>query len=168
MVADIEFLSIYSEMVLGTVAFMAIVATLRQTLGEPLTAYQYVITRFFIDVGLVLVFISVSGLGVYSVYQDIDMAWKWMSWMCLGYYAFYVPHWLKMRMKVDEPPSVTAIAVIVATAASSISLILAVFSMSNMSISTAVVLHMVVCLGSMVGVFLIFVGSFMHFEEGKS
>ena len=40
MVADIEFLTIYSEMVLGTVAFMAIVATLRQTLGESLTAYR--------------------------------------------------------------------------------------------------------------------------------
>jgi len=47
MVADIEFLSIYSEICLGTVAFMAIVATLRQTLGESLTAYQYLITRFY-------------------------------------------------------------------------------------------------------------------------
>jgi len=168
MVADIEFLSIYSEMVLGTVAFMAIVATLRQTLGEALTAYQYVITRFFVDVGLVLVFISVAGLGIYSVYQDMDLAWKWMSWMCLGYYAFYVPHWLKMRLKVNEPPSITAIAVILSTAASSINLALAVFGVSNMELSTAVVLHMVVCLGSMVGVFLIFVGSFMHFEKGKS
>ena len=45
-----------------------------------------------------------------------------------------------------------------------INLTLAVFSISEIPISTAVVLHMVVCLGSMVGVFLIFVGSFMRFE----
>ena len=48
MVADIEFLTIYAEICLGTVAFMAIVATLRQTFGESLTAYQYLITRFLL------------------------------------------------------------------------------------------------------------------------
>jgi hypothetical protein len=42
-----EFLTIYSEICLGTTAFFAIVATLRQTLGESLTEYQYLITRFF-------------------------------------------------------------------------------------------------------------------------
>jgi hypothetical protein len=38
MVANIEFLSIYPQICQGMVTFMAIVATLRQTLGESLTA----------------------------------------------------------------------------------------------------------------------------------
>jgi hypothetical protein len=165
MVADIEFLTIYSEMVLGTVAFMAIVATLRQTLGESLTAYQYLITRFFIDVGLVLVFISVAGLGIFSIYPHPALVWNLMAWMLLAYYTFYLPYYLSRRRKLNVPRTITATAVVIATAISSTNLVLAVFGLIPVIVSAAVVIHMVVCLGSMVGIFLVFVGSFMDFDE---
>jgi hypothetical protein len=165
MVANIEFLSIYSEICLGTVAFMAIVATLRQTLGESLTAYQYLITRFFIDVGLVLVFVSVAGQGIFSIYPDAAMVWKLMAWMLLGYYAFYLPYYLRRRSKLNVPRTITATAVVVATAVSSTNLVLSVFGITPIIISAAVVVHLVICLGSLVGIFLVFVGSFMDFDE---
>ena len=165
MVANIEFLSIYSEICLGTVAFMAIVATLRQTLGESLTAYQYLITRFFIDVGLVLVFVSTAGLGIFSIYPDAETIWKLMAWMLLAYYTFYLPHYFRRRRKLDVPRTITATAVVIATAVSSTNLILAVLGITPVFVSAAVVIHMVVCLGSMVGIFLVFVSSFMDFDE---
>ena len=166
--ASIDFLNIYSEICLGTVAFMAIVATLRQTFGEELTSYQYLITRFFMDVGLVLIFVSISGLGFFAIYQNAAMAWVLMAWMHVIFYTFYLPYYLNKRRKTEVERTSIAVAVIVSTGASFINLVLAVFGLSPILLPAAVVLHLVVALGALVGTFLIFVGSFMKFEEGKS
>lgn len=144
---------------------LAIVATLRQTLGESLTAYQYLITRFFIDVGLVLVFVSVAGQGIFSIYPDAALVWQLMAWMLLAYYTFYLPYYLRRRSKLNVPRTITATAVVIATAVSSTNLVLALFGITSVIVSAAVVIHLVICLGSMVGIFLVFVGSFMDFDE---
>jgi hypothetical protein len=168
MSAAIDFLDIYSEICLGTVAFMAIVATLRQTFGEELTSYQYLITRFFIDVGLVLVFVSMSGLGFFAIYQDVAMTWVLMAWMHIIFYAIYLPYYLNKRRKTEVERTSIAVAVIVSTGTSFINLVLAVFGVSSMLLPAAVVLHLVVALGALVLTFLIFVGSFMKFDKGNS
>ena len=71
-----DFLTIYAEIVLGSVAFMAIVATLRQTLGEPLTEYQYLITRYFVDVGLLHVIQALVAIALFSTISDTDRVWE--------------------------------------------------------------------------------------------
>ena len=165
MEAGIEFLEIYAEICLGTVAFMAIVATLRQTLGESLTAYQYLITRFFIDVGLVQVVVSISGLATYAISQHATLTWQVMSWMLIVNFVLYLPYYLYKRSKVAVQRSVPAVIIIISISASSLNLILAAFDIGQMSLSSAVLVQLVVTLAALVLTFFIFVGSFMSVKD---
>jgi hypothetical protein len=104
-------------------------------------------------------------MGIFSIYPDPALVWQLIAWMLLGYYTFYLPYYFRRRRKLDVPRTRTATAVVIATAVSSTNLILAVFGITSIVVSAAVVIHMVVCLGSMVGIFLVFVGSFMEFDD---
>jgi hypothetical protein len=163
--AGIGFLEIYAEICLGTVAFMAIVATLRQTLGESLTAYQYLITRFFIDVGLVQVLVAISGLATFAISQHANLTWQVMSWMLIANFVFYLPYYLYKRSKVAPERSVPAIVIIISIGASSLNLILVAFDISQMPLSSAVLINLVVILAALVLTFFIFVGSFMSVKD---
>jgi hypothetical protein len=163
--AGIGFLEIYAEICLGTVAFMAIVATLRQTLGESLTAYQYLITRFFIDVGLVQVLVAISGLATFAISQHANLTWQVMSWMLIANFVFYLPYYLYKRSKIAVERSVPAVVIIISIGASSVNLILVAFDISQMPLSSAVLVNLVVILAALVLTFFIFVGSFMSVKD---
>jgi len=162
--ADIEFLTIFSEICLGTTAFFAIVATLRQTLGEALTDYQYLITRYFIDVGLMLVFVSIAGMAVYAISDSHALAWQVMAWGNAIAAGTYIPYYLARRRKVITPGSKTAVFVMVLSFASWVNVVLALLGI-GLPIPTAAMLHFVLTYACMLLVFVIFIGSFMKHQE---
>jgi hypothetical protein len=163
-----EFLTIYSEICLGTTAFFAIVATLRQTLGESLTEYQYLITRFFIDTGLQLILVSIIGLAIFSTDLDGGIAWHAMAYMIIVANGFYTPYYLTKRRKVDAPSNIIALLVSALIVLTWINLVMAVFELSQISVQIAVMLSMVTIFACMIAVFLIFIGSFMKIGEVES
>lgn len=168
MSSGIEFLTIYAEICLGTTAFFAIVATLRQTLGESLTEYQYLIMRFFVDTGLQLVVISIIGLAVFSFDTGGELSWQIMAYLILIANCFYTPYYFARRSKVDAPSSRIAVLVTVMIVLPWINLMLVVFGLSQMPLPIAVLVSLVTIFTSKIAVFLIFIGSFMRVTPVKS
>jgi len=168
--ADISFLEIYVEICLGTTAFFAIVATLKQSLGEPLSPYQYLITRYFIDCGLLITIIVIAGLGIHATQNDSDLAWQAMSWLLMLGSGAYQMLYLKKRiaLKPRPPSSKTAIIVMFSSLLAWLNLGFALAGVNPMSIPSAAVTLLVVSMAGFVAVFLIFIGSFMKIEEIKA
>ncbi len=167
--SGIEFLEIYAEICLGMTAFFAIVATLRQTLGESLTPYQYLITRFFLEVGLLSTMMALAGLWVSATQQDDALAWKILAWIALITSMTFQIHYLRRRAKLQPPPpsSKTALAVTIVGVIMWFNLGSVLIGPNPMSIPTAAGALLMTNLASSVAVFLIFVGSFMEVDTEK-
>ena len=168
--ADIEFLTIFAEIYLGLTAFFAIVATLRQTLGEALTPYQYLVTRYFLEAGLLTTAVTITALGVAATQQDDLLAWRTLAWMLtIGSIVFQFSY-LGRRRKLQPPPpsSKTAIIVMGGTFLVWLNLALVLLGINPMPIATAAVALLVTTLAGSIAVFLIFVGSFMMIHEVES
>ena len=167
--ADIEFLTIYTEICLGMTAFFAIVATLRQTLGESLTPYQYLITRFFLEVGLLSTMMALTAIWIGATQQDDALAWKSLAWMVLIVLITYQVSYLRRRATLQPPPpsSKTALAVTVGGFLVWLNLGTVLAGMNPMSIPTAAGAALMSNLASSVAVFLIFVRSFMTIDEAE-
>jgi hypothetical protein len=163
-VASIEFLTIYAEICLGTVAFMAIVATLRQTTGGSLSAYQYLITRYFVDVGLIHLVVALSGIALISFYGDETAAWRIMAWLIIAINGFYVPYYIAKRRRINAPWSLTPITMTAGAVATYINIVLSLAGVTEISIPSAVATLLTWALVSMVGIFLVFLGTFMKVE----
>jgi len=163
--ADIEFLTIFAEICLGTTAFFAIIATLRQTLGESLTGYQYLITRYFIDVGLTLVFISIAGIAAYAIGQSNSLAWQVIAWSQVVSGIFYTPYYFAKRRKVTAPSSKTALLVSFLSLASWLNVMLVLSGLSELPLPTAAMFYFVSTFAGLILVFVIFIGSFMNITE---
>lgn len=170
MTADIEFLTIYCEICLGVTAFFAIVATLRQTLGEALTPYQYLITRYFIDVGLLTIVVCIASLGIYATVDDNALAWQALSWMLFVGSGIYQIHYLirRMALRPRPPGSKTAIFVMLSSLVAWLNLGSVLFGIATIPVPVAAVILLVTTLTGMIAVFLIFVGSFMKVTPGES
>jgi hypothetical protein len=140
---------------------MAIVATLRQTLGDALTPYQYLITRYFIDVGLIQVMVSLSGIALISYLGDEALSWFLMSWMLLITIGLYFPYYLSRRTRINAPWSLTPVVVTIGTLVIYINLALSLTAMTQVSLRSAVVIFLMWAFFSMVFIFLTFIGTFM-------
>ncbi len=144
---------------------MAIVATLRQTLGDALTPYQYLITRYFIDVGLMQVMVSLSGIALISYLGDEALSWFLMSWMLLITIGLYFPYYLSRRTRINAPWSLTPVVVTIGTLVIYINLVLSLTAMTQVSLRSAVVIFLMWAFFSMVFIFLTFIGTFMKIEN---
>lgn len=168
--ADIEFLEIFAEICLGMTAFFAIVSTLRQTFGESLTPYQYLITRYFLEAGLLTTAVTLAALGVGATQQNDLLGWQALAWMLTIGSIIFQASYLKRRMALQPPPpsSKTAIIVMTVTLLVWLNLGLVLLGINPMSIATAAVALLMTTLAGSIAVFLIFVGSFMKINEVES
>ncbi|MEH6516946.1 MAG: hypothetical protein V7742_09700 [Halioglobus sp.] len=167
MIADIEFLTIFAEIYLGMTAFFAIVATLRQTLGEALTPYQYLITRYFLEAGLLTTAVTIAALGVAATQQDDFLGWQALAWMLAIGSIVWQASYLSRRRALRPPPpsSKTAAILMVSVSVLWLNLVLVLSGINPMSIATAATALLVTNLAGSIAVFLIFVGSFMKINE---
>ena len=170
MSVDIDFLTIYAEIYLGMTAFFAIVATLRQTLGEFITPYQYLITRFFLEAGLATTAVTIAALGVAAIQQDDSLGWQALAWMlAIGSIVFQTSYLNRRRALQPPPPSSkTAIVVMTCSFLAWLNLVFALPGINPMSITAAAVVLLVTTMAASIAVFLIFVGSFMKIGEVES
>lgn len=162
--AGIEFLTIYTEICLGTVAFMTIVATLKQTFGESLSAYQYLITRYFVDVGLIQFALALVGIGLLSFYGDEAAAWRIMGWLIVILMGFYIPYYIVKRSRIHAPWSLTPVVTTISAILFYANVVVSLLGLSSIPVPSAVTAFLICALISMVSIFLVFLGTFMKID----
>jgi hypothetical protein len=168
--ADIQYLTIFAEIALGMTAFFAIVATLRQSLGDPLSPYQYLITRFFLETGILTTLLTLGALGVATVLQDEEQGWRFLAWSLIVVTAGWQVSYLKRRgaLHPAPPSSKTAFGVMVSGFMGYSLLLTVMLGSGAMSIPAATVFLLMINMIGMTTVFFIFVGSFMKVDVEES
>jgi hypothetical protein len=144
---------------------MAIVATLQQTSGKPLNAYQYLITRYIIDVGLIQIVVSLLGIGLLSFYGDEAASWRIMAWVIIVSIGFYLPYYIRKRRIINAPWSVTPTAMTLGAVVAYCNIALSLLDVTAISVTASVVIFLIWAFLSMVTIFLVFLGSFMVLED---
>lgn len=101
----VDFLDLYIEIMLGTVAFMTIVATLRQAFGKALPKHQYLIVRYLVEVGLSHVFLAMLALAFAYFEPDPAKALRYTYYSIAAYAIPYLSFhlWRRTRQKAPTP-----------------------------------------------------------------
>lgn len=165
MQSSIEFLSLYSEVTIAYVAFMAIVATLRHSFGERLSAFQYLLVRFFVEVGLIHVLLSMLAVALFHALESELLVWRIVTYGNLATAAFYLPYYVRRRRRAQSgiPPGSLFVMVGYAVAV----LVMAATTLERWwapSLLTVSLYYMWVAVGNVI-VFFIFLGSFLRVAE---
>lgn len=105
-----EFLTLYIEILLGAVAFMTIVATLRQALVEAMPAHHYLVVRFLVEVGMSHVFLAMLALGLIYSALDPEVAIRWTIYAFATFSAPYLIFHIIRRARQQAPtPTASAL-----------------------------------------------------------
>lgn len=99
---NIEIIYILVQTNIAFVAFATIVATLRQSFGKKLKPFQYMLFRFFVDVGLLHVLQMIIVVLFYSVYTDLDKVWYYSACMIGIMTPIYMLSYLYRRSKIEN------------------------------------------------------------------
>ncbi len=107
MQAHLDVLHLYVEIIIAYVAFAAIVATLRQSFGNKLTSLQYTLFRWFVEVGLLLAFLSFTIIVLANVIEAEIDAWKYSTLLIVIAITLYMFSYLRRRsrLKIVMPAS---------------------------------------------------------------
>lgn len=95
-----EFIKLYTEVCLAWVAFSAIIATLRHTLGGYLTPLQYVMFRFFVECSLIHFVTALSTVAVLDAIDSEPTAWRVSATLILVGILFYLPFHIRRRIRL--------------------------------------------------------------------
>ena len=102
MEVDINIINLLVQTNIAFVAFATIVATLSQTFGKKLKPYQYMLFRFFVDVGLLHVLQMVIVAMLYSVFNGHEKIWLYSAVMISVMTPIYMMNYLHRRRKIKD------------------------------------------------------------------
>lgn len=105
-------LIIIAEITTAFVAFAAIVASIRVTLGKKLTAFQNLLVHFFIESGMLAVSIALMPLVLWGFWQnEVQVATYTMIYnlAAVGLYMFF---YIRKRIRIKAPTPLTSLLVI--------------------------------------------------------
>jgi len=94
---NIDALYLYVEVFIAFVAFATIVATIKQAFGKKLTVLQYLLFRFFVEVGFLHVVITLLSISLFDVLAEKNEAWRYSTYSIIGIVCFYFVFYFKRR-----------------------------------------------------------------------
>jgi hypothetical protein len=94
---NIDALYLYVEVFIAFVAFATIVATIKQAFGKKLTVLQYLLFRFFVEVGFLHVVMTLLSISLFDVLADKNEAWRYSTYSIIGIVCFYFVFYFKRR-----------------------------------------------------------------------
>ncbi len=176
--ANIDFIFALLQTYVEFIAFATIVATLRQSFGKPLTPFQYLLFRFFVESGLLHVILLLVPVFLYNIYGDVAMVWEITTGFVIVVPFFYAVNYLSRRRKVPgvHTPASTVL-VIVGYAAFmlfNLSILLGDFPVdfaASMLFEPSVFTVSLYFMWSMVAVvlvFLTFLGTFIDYDKSDT
>ncbi|MBT8334729.1 MAG: hypothetical protein KJP19_09875 [Deltaproteobacteria bacterium] len=160
-----EFLTLYAELCLAWVAFTAIVATLRQSLGGHFTPLQYVMFRYFVESSLLFFMMTLVAIALLESLSDEQQVWRATILMFAVAIATYVPFHIRRRTRLGVPLPLISLLV---TAGYVIIFIILVLALLEVWFQASLVLIAITCVYSIGGnslIFLQFLGTFVEIEN---
>ena len=164
--SNVDFLGTYAEVMLGFVAFTAITVTLRQSLTGSLTPIQYLLFRFFVEVGLLSVLYAVIPIGLLFMSFEEPLVWRLTTYWILGTILLYFPFYLQRRRRTEAPVPFVTILVMVGFAIDVILLLVTVTEVFWQPSRNVIAAHFLWVLASLMVVFAMVLGSFVEIKKG--
>ncbi|NNE57455.1 MAG: hypothetical protein HKN36_05045 [Hellea sp.] len=167
MIDNIDYLFALLNTYVAFIAFATIVATLRQSFGTPLTQFQYILFRFFVESGLLHVILLLVPIMLFNLYADNPKIWWWSTLCVVVVPLGYVPSYLYRRSQVKNkvtPWSSKAVTIgYLMFTIFNLALIagLTPWQPSLLTLSAYFLWSMV----AVILIFLTFLGTFIHFED---
>ncbi len=113
METNIGTLTILAEVTIAFVAFAAIVASLRVTLGQKLNPFQRLLMQFFTESGMLAVSVELLPLILAGFWQDELIIARYSVLYTLVISGAYLIYYVRRRMRINAPtplPSVLVMA----------------------------------------------------------
>ena len=113
MEANLDTLAVLANVTISFVAFAAIIATLKRTLGERLTPLQRLLIRWFTESGTLVVSIELLPLVLAGFWQDEVTIARYSIFYSLFVSLVYIIFYIRRRLLIKAPTPVASVFVII-------------------------------------------------------
>jgi hypothetical protein len=100
---DFNTLTILAEVTIAFVAFSAIVASLKVTLGDKLTPFQSLLVHFFTESGMLAVSVALLPLVLWGFWQDELTVARCTILYALVTSGLYLSVYIRRRVRIEAP-----------------------------------------------------------------
>lgn len=160
-------LAILAEVTTGFVAFSAIVASLRVTLGERLTPFQNLLVHFFTESGMLSVSIALLPLVLGGFWSDASTVGLYSVLYALVSDFTYLAFYVRRRLQIHAPTPLPSLMVMIGYAAWMIVLLAALVGIYWKATLPLVAAFCFWCLFSGVVIFVYFLTTFVDRGEAE-
>ena len=166
MEADIDIINLLIQTNIAFVAFATIVATLSQSFGTALKPFQYLLFRFFVEVGLLHVLQMVIVAMLFNVLKGHESVWYYTAVMISIMLPIYMFSYLYRRSKVAgmKTPIITKLTTVGFTGFV-LCMWWTVSGFGPKPNHFVISAYFVWSLWAVVGIFLYFLGTFINVEK---
>ena len=116
METNLDTLTVLAEVTIAFVAFAAIVATLRRTFGEQLSPFQRLLTRWFIETGMLAVSIQLLPLVLAGFWQNEVTVARYSIFYTLIVSLAYLIYYIRRRIIINAPTPLASLLVMIGSA----------------------------------------------------
>ena len=97
---NLDFFTLYAEIMMAFLAFTTIMVTLRQSMVGSLSPIQYMLFCFFIETGLLAVLKCFIPIALFSASLDESLVWRVSSYIAVFAVMVYMPLYIRRRKRL--------------------------------------------------------------------
>ncbi|MHC4150197.1 MAG: hypothetical protein ACYSR5_12025 [Planctomycetota bacterium] len=116
METNLDTLTVLAEVTIAFVAFAAIIATLRRTFGEQLSPFQRLLTRWFIETGMLTVSIELLPLVLAGFLRNEVTVARYSIFYALIVSLAYLIYYIRRRIIIKAPTPLASLLVMIGSA----------------------------------------------------
>ena len=110
---DFNTLTILAEVNIGFVAFAAIVASLRITLGKELAPFQKLLIHFFTETGLLNLSIALLAMVLWGFWPDVPTVAWYTTLYAFIVTTLYMVYYVRRRFQIKAPTPLPSLLVMI-------------------------------------------------------
>lgn len=110
---DFSTLSLLAEVNIGFVAFAAIVASLRITLGKELAPFQKLLIHFFTETGLLNLSIALLAMVLWGFWPDVPTVAWYTTLYAFIVTTLYMVYYVRRRFQIKAPTPLPSLLVMI-------------------------------------------------------
>jgi hypothetical protein len=110
---DFQTLIVLAEVLIAFVAFSAIVASLKLTIGRELSAFQRLLIHFFVESGMIATMIALMPMVLWGFIPDERLVTQITGGISVVLVVAYLAWYLRRRIAIKAPTPIVSAAIIV-------------------------------------------------------